>query len=51
LIADLEEKMTLPLKMESFQAIRIPPEAPSKGTKENLLNHFGAIFLIAEESK
>jgi hypothetical protein len=37
--------------MEPFQAIRIPPEAPSEGTKAYLLNRLGAIFRIAEESK
>jgi hypothetical protein len=43
--------MALPLKMEPFQAIRIPSEAPSEGTKAYLLNRLGAIFWIAEESK
>jgi hypothetical protein len=30
-----EELRTCPVKMEAFQPIKIPPEAPQEGTKAN----------------
>jgi hypothetical protein len=59
--SSLEEKLTEianglisitePSKRLPFQAMRIPPEAPTEGAKMNLSNLFGAKFLMNEGSK
>ena len=37
-------------KMELFQIVRMPPEAPLEGTKANLSNLLGQQFLIKARS-
>jgi hypothetical protein len=50
LIAKSLFQRTFPSRIESFQPIRIPPDAPIEGTKANLENLLGAIFFRNEQS-
>ena len=38
------------VKIELFQTVRRPPDAPREGTKENLSNHLGQHVIIKERS-
>ena len=49
--ANLRQCTTSPEKIELFQPIRMPPEAPADGEKANLSKRLGANFLIKEWSK